>query len=174
MPEVVRDSIPSNVVLMMTGKPVENRDAPKSDQLQLAFDGERSAVFVVTNAIHGATFLRHLEEFKPRAILDLRLAPHFNFAPLPGSMMIEMIRQLGSKYIASPVPFHKVAENPLRLEARALADELAANVSFTAKNPGPLMLLVQHPGDAQMLAAYVVAALERSEGGRWSAVVVGS
>jgi hypothetical protein len=73
----------ANVVSLFGAErpPVEqtNAVAPHAEQLTLEFDKPHQLLIVVTDRLHGATFLRWLLQVRPKVSVDFRLASHFNF-----------------------------------------------------------------------------------------------
>ncbi|MDG2319104.1 MAG: hypothetical protein P8L79_02485 [Rhodospirillaceae bacterium] len=72
----------------------------------LEFLGERGTIlFAATKHIHGTTFLRGLIDLKTWLVIDLRFAPHSNFAPISANTIQNVMENLGNKYHLSSLSF---------------------------------------------------------------------
>ncbi len=59
-----------------------NAAVSRPQQLALGLDQPHELLIVVTDQLHGATFLRWLLQVRPKVIVDVRFAPHFNFTAI--------------------------------------------------------------------------------------------
>ena len=177
MTESARNPHKSNVIRLVADAAAtlnrsSRRPIGKPEQLALALDGQRMVVFVATDKIHGATFLRTLSKLRPSLLLDLRFAPHFEFTAVPTNIIKHGIDHTGSPYLLHSLPFHELRSNLLRHEPAELADKLLLTTCGPNPIRGPLMVLVQHRQDAEAFGPYLVGALQRAEGGHWQIEIV--
>lgn len=179
MAVATRASGGADVVSLFSQQP-EIADQPKSrasqfapKQLDLRLDDERCLFVVVTEQIHGATFLRSLVDLKPNLLLDLRFAPHFRFTGIPAEVSHRTIERLGVAYILRSMPFHEYLPNILRHEPVKLARDLLLLAYGSNPIAGPLMVLMQHEAEAEAFSPYLVGALESADEAEWAVDFVG-
>ena len=123
---------------------------------------------VATEKIHGATFLRGVLETRPRTLLDLRFAPHFEFTAVPASSTIRALSQMGVRYVQRSVPFHEQTTAKMHHNPVQVAADLLSFAYGTFPVQGPVMILVQHRSDAEAFGPYLAQAIERKSGGSWT------
>ncbi len=159
--------IPLNVPSRLAGSLPASPLLPPPRQLEFGFGGERKLLFVITDKIHGATFLRSLYDTRPVTLFDLRFAPHFEFTAVSANVVTGTFKSLGIRYIQRSVAFHDLHGNILRYNPGQLAAELMTLAYGPVPARGPVMVLVQHMSDAEALRPYFAHVLERIEGASW-------
>jgi hypothetical protein len=153
---------------------IEKQSASGYGMEQLAFDLDepRQMLIVSTDKIHGATFLRCLLQSRPKAIVDLRFAPHFNFTAVDSLIVKKQIENLGVRYVHYSIPFHEFGSALLRHDPM----KIASNLSIIARESGtpqwPLMILVKEISVANAFSPFMIGALSKDLGGKWTAIVV--
>jgi len=173
MPESVHD--PSSKVISLASRtrarePAshEHESVAQPRQLEFGFGRERNVVFVATDKIHGATFLRGVLDTRPVTLFDLRFAPHFEFTAVSASAAIGALNKMGVRYIQRGVAFHDFQANILRYNPGQLALDLLSLGYGSSPARGPLMILVQHMSDAEAFRPYLVGLIERTDGAPWT------
>jgi hypothetical protein len=141
---------------------------PEPRQLEFRFNGERQVVFVVTDKLHGATFLRSIRDTHPVILFDLRIAPHLEFTAVSVSAAIVSLNKMGVRYIQRSVAFNELHTNILRFNPNQLALDLLSLAYGASPARGPLMVLVQHTNDAEAFLPYFAGVLQRIDGASWS------
>jgi hypothetical protein len=166
---IITLNLPSRLTLSL---PTSPSSAAQPMQLELGFGGVRRITFVITDKIHGATFLRSLHDSRPVTLFDLRFAPHFEFTAVSAKAVDVTLKSLGIHYIQRSVAFHDLHVNILRHDPGQLAAELLTLAYGTTPARGPVMVLVQHMSDAEVFRPYFTHVLERLEGASWTVTFV--
>jgi hypothetical protein len=161
-----------NIVPLRRADPVNSQPRPITEQLRFALEDERKLVILVTERIHGATFLRSVMEFRPRVAVDVRFAPHFEFTAVPSALIKQTLESVVARYVLYTIPFHDFSPNFLRHNPLGIAEDLIARVFEAAAPAGPLLMLVHRQADAEAFAPYLAAALSRVSGGSWKMELV--
>jgi hypothetical protein len=159
-----------NVVFLVGTHPTVA--APKEsvrlpEQLAIEFERPRQLLVVVSDRLHGATFLRHLLKAKPKVLLDFRFAPHFSFTAVDGATIKHQIDASGTKYVQCPIPFHEFGPSLLRHDPSGIALRLPECARANGVLNGPLMVLVKDAAVARALTPFLLSALHHDLGGKW-------
>ena len=141
-------------------------------QLSFEFDGPHQLLIVVTDRLHGATFLRQLHQSKPKVIMDVRFAPHFNFTAIDGITIKRQIEAVGARYIRYTIPFHEFGPSLLRHDPMLIATKLSNCILRSGGSQWPLMVLLKESGVAAAFSPFLVGALSKHLGGNWMAEVI--
>jgi hypothetical protein len=145
---------------------------PSPEQLALEFDKPHQLFVVVTDRLHGATFLRWLLKVRPKIIVDFRFAPHFNFTAVDSSTVRQQIEAVGARYVQYSVPFHDYGPSLLRHDPMAVATMLPTFVRETGGSQWPIMVLLKESEIARAFSPFMVGALSKNLGGKWTAELV--
>jgi hypothetical protein len=156
------------------GSQIEHKTkvAPNPVQLALEFDKPRELIIVVTEQLHGATFLRWLHQCKPQVVVDLRFAPHFIFTAVDSRTVRREIDYVGARYILNSIPFHEFGSSLLRHDPMAIATQLSIFARRSGKVQWPIMVLVKELAVASAFSPFLVGAFSKDLGGTWTAEVV--
>lgn len=157
----------ANVIPLMAARPSQDRGLREPVQLSLDFDEPHKLFVIATEHLHGATFIRRLYQSKPKVILDLRFAPHFNFGPIDGRTIKQQIAAVGAQYLLHSVPFHEIKSSLLKHDPALIASRLSDCISETGSAHWPVMVLIKDRGIAIAFSPYLVGALSKHPGGRW-------
>ena len=146
--------------------------APPPKQLAMEFDGPHQLVVVVTDRLHGATFLRCLLQAKPKMLLDFRFAPHFRFTAIDGTVVKHQIDAVGARYVQCSIPFHEFGPSLLKHDPKGIAFRLPEFARATGSLEGPFMVLIKEAAMAHALSPFLLGALHHNLGGRWALEVI--
>jgi hypothetical protein len=160
---------------MRTQRPSVRRTdvaAPTPEQLPLEFDKPHQLFVVVTDRLHGATFLRWLLKVRPKVIVDFRFAPHFNFTAIDSSTVKQQIDAIGARYVQYSVPFHEFGPSFLRHDPMAIATKLPTFVREGGSSQWPIMVLLKESEIAKAFSPFMIGALSNDLGGKWTAELI--
>jgi hypothetical protein len=146
--------------------------APAPEQLTLEFDKPHQLLVVVTDRMHGATFLRTLLQVKPKIIVDFRFAPHFSFTAVDGQTVKRHIEAIGAHYVQYSIPFHEFGPSLLKHDPMTIASKFSAITREKGSPQWPVMVLLKENAVASAFSPYLLGALLRDSGGKWTAEVV--
>jgi hypothetical protein len=149
-----------------------NAAASHPQQLVLGLDQPHELLIVVTDQLHGATFLRHLLQARPKIIVDVRFAPHFNFTAIGSVTVKQQIEEIGARYIRYAIPFHEYGPSLLRHDPMSIAIKLSDFVRESGNSQWPIMLLLKESVTANAFAPFLVGALSKYVGGNWMTEIV--
>jgi hypothetical protein len=141
-------------------------------QLEFEFDKTRKLLLVVTDHLHGATFIRRLHMLKPKIIIDSRFAPHFNFTAVDGAIIKRQIELVGARYVRHSIPFHEFGASLLRHDPMSIAIKLSDKVLENGGSQWPLMILLKEGNVASTFSPFLAGAFSRRFGGDWVTEVV--
>jgi len=176
MVEVPAPAMGANVVsLVRPQKPMADQTQvarPAPTQLALEFDEPHQLLVIVTDRLHGATFLRWLLQVRPKVIVDFRFAPHFNFTAVDSGIVKQQIEAVGARYVQYSIPFHDFGPSLLKHDPMGIATKLSAFVRDTDGSPWPIMALLKENTVAGAFSPFLVGALTKELGGKWKAEMV--
>jgi hypothetical protein len=141
-------------------------------QLTLEFDEPHQLLIVVTDRLHGATFLRCLLQVKPKVIADFRFAPHFNFTAVDGGLVKRQIEAVGARYVHYSIPFHEFGPSLLKHDPMSIATKLSVFARDSGGCPWPVMVLLKENTIAWAFSPFLVGALSKELGGKWKIEIV--
>ena len=147
-----------------------NAAGRRPEQLALEFDKPHELLVVVTDQLHGATFLRKLLEVRPKVIVDFRFAPHFNFTAVDSLIIKQQIEAVGARYVRYSIPFHE--PSLLKHDPTAIATKLSTFARESVSSQWPVMVLLKVSNVARAFSPFLVGALSKDLGGKWTAEVV--
>lgn len=140
-------------------------------QFEFDFKRERHLVVAVAEQLHGATFLRSLNEARPSEIIDLREAPHFHFTAIAPEIMMRSILGLNIKYRHLGAPNYQPSLAPVdSIDLPTMLVPIIANHAFSN---GPLYILVSNVEEYRRVEPGLLTALNRIDDGPWTISVVG-
>jgi hypothetical protein len=149
-----------------------NAAASRPEQLVLGLDQPHELLIVVTDQLHGATFLRRLLQVRPKVIVDVRFAPHFNFTAIDAVTVKQQIEAVGARYIRYAIPFHEYGPSLLRHDPMTIAIKLSEFVRESGSSQWPIMLLLKESVIANAFSPFLVGALSKYVGGNWTTEIV--
>ena len=152
------------------GLPSETLRRP--EQLVLELEKPHELYVVVTDRIHGATFIRNLLQIRPKVIVDFRFAPHFNFTAVDSLTVKQQIEAVGARYIRYAVPFHEFGSSLLKHDPMLIATKLSTFARESDNVHWPIMVLLKEGSVANSFSPFFVGALSQDPGGKWTAEVV--
>ena len=166
----------ANVVsLVRAQRPDVEQTIPAADrpeQLALEFEKPHQLLVVVTDRLHGATFLRRLLQVRPKVIVDLRFAPHFSFTGIDALTVRRQIEAVGAHYIQYSVPFHEFGPSLLKHDPMSIAAKLSKLAYDGGRFQWPIMVLLKEDATASAFSPFLIGALSKDPGGKWAAEVV--
>jgi hypothetical protein len=149
-----------------------NAAASRPQQLALGLDQPHELLIVVTDQLHGATFLRRLLQVRPKVIVDVRFAPHFSFTAINADTVKQQIEAVGARYIRYAVPFHEYKSSLLKHDPMSIAIKLSDFVRESGSSQWPIMLLLKERVIANAFSPFLVGALSKYVGGNWMTEIV--
>jgi hypothetical protein len=155
--------------------PVQSRAdgvASRPEQLALRLDEPHKLLVVVTDQLHGATFLRWLLQVRPKVIVDVRFAPHFNFTAVNALTVKQQMDTVGARYIRYAIPFHEYGPSLLRHDPMSIAIKLSEFVRESGSSQWPIMLLLKERVIASAFSPFFTGALSKYIGGNWTTEIV--
>jgi len=105
---------------------------------------------------------------KPTVLLDFRFAPHFKFTAVDGSAVRSQIEAMGIHYAHHSVPFHEFGPSLLKHDPMQIAIQLPELARANGSLGGPFMVLIKEVGMAHALSPFLIGALVKELGGRWT------
>jgi hypothetical protein len=149
-----------------------NASALRPEQLALEFDKPHELLVVVTDQLHGTTFLRRLLQVRPKVIVDFRFAPHFNFTAVDSLIVKQQIEAVGARYVRYSIPFHEFGPSLLKHDPMAIATKLSTFARESVSSQWPIMVLLKEKNVARAFSPFLIGALSKDLGGKWTAEVV--
>ncbi len=166
----------ANVVALFDGSEIDKqrksaaRMAPR--QLVLQLEGQYKLTAVVTDRLHGATFVNTLYEVKPQVVIDLRFAPHFNFTAVESRLVRSQLDLVGSRYVQYTIPFHEFGSSLLKHDPNRMAANVAGILRDGCAPETVIMVLLQDQRAAKSFLPFLSAARSNKSGFQWETEVI--
>jgi hypothetical protein len=141
---------------------------PRESQLDL-FSGPTAPelrVFIVAmETVHGRTLHGAVASHRPRSVIDLRYAARFDQYGSDRDTLFSYFRSVGAYYALDSMPWHDLSPRDFMKGDGGLVPRVHDELLVLA--PGAVMLFVQKPQHAGMLASYLNRMLSEKAKTSW-------